>query len=79
MCFFKVKLNYFLPIKEETNIHRKISYLLVVFRNVLDVENPHSKGLANVVVPEHDNDKNESKVEGFKQIFCIEKNYRRLK
>ena len=60
MCFFKVKLNYFLPIKEETNIHRKISYLLVVFRNVLDVENPHSKGLANVVVPEHDNDKNMS-------------------
>ena len=77
--FFKVKLNYFLPIKEENNIHRKIPYLLVVFRNVLNVENPHSKGLANVVVPEHDNDKKESKVKGFKQIFCMEKTYRRLK
>ena len=70
--FCKGKLNYFLPIKEENNIHRKIPYLLVVFRNVLNVENPHSKGLANVVVPEHDNDKTESK--GFKQMFLWKKN-----
>ena len=69
--FCKGKLNYFLSINEENNIQRKISYLLVVFRNVLYVENPHSKGLAYVVVPEHDNDKKESK--RLKQIFCMEK------